>query len=37
LRPKDPIRVDFDPSGLLFFDRKTEKLHNISLERLKNQ
>jgi multiple sugar transport system ATP-binding protein len=25
LRPKDEVRVDFDPSGLLFFERESEK------------
>jgi ABC-type sugar transport system ATPase subunit len=25
LRPKDPIRVAFDPEGLLFFERETSK------------
>jgi ABC-type sugar transport system ATPase subunit len=26
LHPKDPVRVEFDPTGLLFFDRSTEKM-----------
>jgi hypothetical protein len=31
LRPKDPVQVEIDPSGIMFFDRESEDRLDFAL------